>query len=169
MEPCCNEKMNNERLLPEFPLPCSAQIGYTPCVSLFSFLSDRPRPTLEELEREREHRSDGIRGVLGVTTIILLVLVAFLVSTLVLPPLLELHTLNRQLETAQRQLEHARAEEEEAQKRFFWMQDPEYFEQIARERADQAKPGETIIRFAPAEPAKSPAEGDKAEAGKKGR
>ncbi len=118
------------------------------------FTHRRHRPTLEELETTREHRADGIRGVIGVTTLILLVLVSFLVSTLVLPPLLELHTLQRQLETAKTQLRHAVEEEEEARDRFIWMQDPEYFEQIARERANQAKPGETVIRFAPAAPPK---------------
>ncbi len=119
-------------------------------MSLFSsLLRTKHRPTLEELETKREHRADGIRGVIGVTTIILLVLVSFLVSTLVLPPLMELHKLKQQLRLAQAQLRHAQKEEAEARDRFVWMQDPEYFEQIARERANQAKPGETVIRFAP--------------------
>ncbi len=117
---------------------------------LTSILRHRHRPTLEELETTREHRASGIRGIIGVTTLILLVLVSFLVSTLVLPPLLELHTLNRQLEIAKTQLQHALKEEAEARDRFIWMQDPEYFEQIARERANLAKPGETVIRFEPA-------------------
>ncbi len=116
---------------------------------LSSIIRHRHRPTLEELETTRENRADGIRGVIGVTTLILLVLVSFLVSTLVLPPLLELHTLKRQLETAHTQLRQAKEEEAEARDRFIWMQDPEYFEQIARERANQAKPGETVIRFTP--------------------
>ncbi len=135
-------------------------------MSLFPFISrsSRRRPTLEELELEREHRSDGIRGVLVVSTIILLVLVAFLVSTLVLPPLLDLHALNRQLEAANAQLIHAKAEQEEAKERYLWMtQDPEYFEQIARERAEQARPEETVIRVEPAQPDKAPARNDKAE------
>ncbi len=136
-------------------------LRYNAPVSLFSFITrGRRRPTLEELEREQEHRSDGIRGVLVVSTIILLVLVAFLVSTLVLPPLLELHTLKRQLETAEKQLTQAQAEENEARKRYLWMtQDPEYFEQIARERADQAKAGETVIRVEPVQAPKEPAQG----------
>ncbi len=116
-----------------------------------SFLRSRHRPTLEELEASRRRHSNGVRCVLGVATLILLVLVSFLLSTLVLPPLLDLHLLNRQLETAQAQLRHAKEEEEEARNRLFWMSDPEYFEQIARERADMAKPGETVIRVAPKE------------------
>ncbi len=119
------------------------------------FAHGKRRPTLEELEVTRQHRSNGIRCVIGVSTLILLVLVTFLLSTLVLPPLLELHILNRQLETAKAQLRHAIQEEEEARNRFFWMKDPEYFEQIARERAGLAKPGETVIRVAPAQPAKN--------------
>ncbi len=126
------------------------EIRYNVPVSFFSsIIRPKHRPTLEELETSREHRADGIRGVIGVTTLILLVLVSFLVSTLVLSPLLELHGLKRQLETAKTQLRHAQKEEAEARDRFIWMQDPEYFEQIARERANQAKPGETVIRFAP--------------------
>ncbi len=131
------------------------RVRYNARVRFFSsFIRRKHRPTLEELETTREHRADGIRGVIGVTTLILLVLVAFLVSTLVLPPLLELHTLKRQLETAKTQLRHAQEEESEARDRFIWMQDPEYFEQIARERANQAKPGETVIRFAPVQRSK---------------
>ncbi len=120
---------------------------------LSSIIRPKHRPTLEELATKREHRADGIRGVIGVTTLILLVLVSFLVSTLVLPPLMELHKLKQELKLAQAQLRHAKKEEAEARDRFVWMQDPEYFEQIARERANQAKPGETVIRFAPVIPA----------------
>ncbi len=119
---------------------------------LSSIIRPKHRPTLEELATKRKHRADGIRGVIGVTTLILLVLVSFLVSTLVLPPLMELHKLKQQLKVAQAQLRHAQKEEAEARDRFVWMQDPEYFEQIARERANQAKPGEIVIRFAPIVP-----------------
>ncbi len=95
----------------------------------------------------REHRSDGIRGVLGVSGLILLVLVSFMVSTLVLPPLLELDALKLEREAVQRQLVNAKKDEEEAHNRYLWMQDAEYFENIARDRADQAKEGETVIRI----------------------
>ncbi len=133
------------------------RIRYNAGVSFLSkIFPHRHRPTLEELETTREHRADGIRGVIGVTTLILLVLVSFLLSTLVLSPLLELHGLKRQLQTAKAQLRHAQKEEAEARDRFIWMQDPEYFEQIARERANQAKPGETVIRFAPRQAAPQP-------------
>ncbi len=127
----------------------------------------RHRLTLEELEAKRQHHTRGIRCVIGVSTLILLVLVSFLLSTLVLPPMLELHILNRKLETAKAQLRHARQEEEEARNRYFWMQDPEYFEQIARERANLAKPGEKVIRVSPEEPARRPGPGGSAGAGKR--
>ncbi len=109
-------------------------------------LRRRRRPTLEELEDIREHRTDGIRGVLAVFGLVLLVLVSILVSTLVLQPLLELSTLEQELEAAKTRLAHEKEEEAKARNNYFWMQDPEYFEQVARDRASQAKEGEIIIR-----------------------
>lgn len=111
-----------------------------------SLFPRRKRPTLEELEEIRQNRSLGIRRVLGVSGLIFLSFVAFLASMLVLPPLLELQTLRQQKERVEQRLERARYEEEEAHSRFLWMMDPEYFEQIARDRANQAKEGETVIR-----------------------
>ena len=51
------------------------------------------RPTLEEIEEIRTNRTEGIRRVIAVFGIIFLVLVSFLVSMLVLTPLLELYAL----------------------------------------------------------------------------
>lgn len=110
-------------------------------------LFHRKRRTLEELENIRVTRSDGIRRVLGVSGIIFLALVAFLASMLVLPPLLDLQTLRQEREQAELALRRARAKEAEALSRLHWiMMDPEYFEQLARDRANQAKDGETVIR-----------------------
>lgn len=106
----------------------------------------RKRPTLEEQEAIRRTRSQGIRSVLGVSGLIFLALVAFLATMLVLPPMLELQTLRREKERVERRLKRAQDEEDEAHSRFLWMMDPEYFEQIARDRANQAKEGETVIR-----------------------
>ena len=103
-------------------------------------------PTLEEIEEQRLLRDRGIRGMIRVAGIIFLVLVAFLVSMTLLTPLLELHTLEQERERAQAQLVRARQQETEAYNRFLWMSDPEYFEQVARDRANQAKTGEHIIR-----------------------
>ena len=108
-------------------------------------------PTLEEIEEQRLLRDRGIRGMIRVAGIIFLVLVAFLASMTLLTPLLELHTLEQERERAQAQLVRARQQETEAYNRFLWMSDPEYFEQVARDRANQAKTGEHIIRRPTAE------------------
>lgn len=108
-------------------------------------------PTLEEIEEQRLSRSQGIRGMIKVIGIIFLVLVAFLASMILLTPLLELHTLEQEREQAQLQLQRAKAVEAEAYNRFLWMSDPEYFEQMARDRANQAKSGEHIVRRPTAE------------------
>lgn len=106
----------------------------------------RKRPSLEEQEEIRQNRSQGIRSVLSVSGLIFLALVAFLASMLVLPPMLELQTLRREKERVELRLKRAQDEEHEAHSRYLWMMDPEYFEQIARDRANQAKEGETVIR-----------------------
>ena len=55
--------------------------------------------------------------------------------------------LRQQREHTEFQLRRARAEEAEAHSRYIWMTtDPEYYEQLARDRADMAKEGETVIR-----------------------
>ena len=108
-------------------------------------------PTLEEREFQRQSRSSGIRGMLKVAGIIFLVIVAFLASMLLLTPMLELHTLEQERDRAQHQLSRAKAVEQEAYNKFLWMSDPEYFEQMARDRANQAKAGEHIVRRPTAE------------------
>lgn len=112
-----------------------------------------PRSLLTPAEREarRADRANGIRGVLGVAGIIFLVLVAFIASMLVLTPLLELASLEQEKEHVQELLRRAKAEEEEAHNRYRWMSDSEYFEQQARDRANQAKDGEVVVRRPTAE------------------
>ena len=68
-----------------------------------------------------------------------------------LPHILELHSLEQERELARQKLIQAQATEAEALNKFRWMTDPEYFEQIARDRANQAKEGEVIIRRPTAE------------------
>lgn len=109
------------------------------------------RPSIEELEEIRINRSNGIRGVLRVTGIIFLVLVSFLVSMLLLTPFLELYSLRQEKEHVEEMLRRARIEEEKAHNNLLWLEDPEYYEQIARDRANQAKEGEHIIRRPAAE------------------
>lgn len=104
------------------------------------------RRSIEELEEIRASRSNGIRGVLRVSGIIFLVLVSFLVSMLLLTPFLELYSLRQEKEHVEELLRRARMEEEKAHNHFLWMTDPEYYEQIARDSANQAKEGEHVIR-----------------------
>ena len=84
---------------------------------------------------------------LSICGLIFLAFAAFLGFTLVLPASLELQSLQQQRESVLQRLNRAQEEEEEAHDRFIWMMDPEYFEQIARDRANQAKEGETVIRL----------------------
>jgi hypothetical protein len=118
---------------------------------MFDFFKLRRMPTLEEIERERERRSRGIRSMLKVAGIIFLALVAFISSMLLLNPMLQLHSLEQEKVRAEQQLLKARQVESEAYHRFLWMDDPEYFEQIARDRANQAKAGEHLVRRPTAE------------------
>ncbi|MBR3902808.1 MAG: septum formation initiator family protein [Akkermansia sp.] len=118
---------------------------------MFHPIFSRRIPTLQELEQQRLDRSRGIRGMIRVAGIIVLVVVAFLSSMMLLTPVLELHTLEQEREHAQHELKRARAEEKEANNRYLWMSDPEYFEQMARDRANQAKAGEHVIRRPSAE------------------
>lgn len=103
--------------------------------------------TLDELDAIRAQRAHGIRRVLGVSGLIFLGFVAFIASMLVLQPLLELQKLRQEKEHTEFLLRRARAEEAEAHNRYVWMTtDPEYYEQLARDRADMAKEGEVIVR-----------------------
>lgn len=111
---------------------------------------------MDERDALRVQRSVGIRGVLGVVAVILLVVAAFIASMVVLSPLFELNNLREEKVTVLKQLEQARREEKMAQDRYHWMMDPEYFEQVARDRANMAKDGETVIRR-PAPSAEKPA------------
>ena len=116
----------------------------------------RTRPTLEELEDIRTHRTVGLRRVIAVAGIIFIAFVAFVASMLVLPSMQELQSLRQEKERYTHLLERARLEEKRAHDAYIWSADSEYFEQIARDRANMAKDGETVIRFPSAEqPAKS--------------
>lgn len=109
------------------------------------FRQGRPR-RIDELELVRQQRSEGIKHILPVFGLILLVSIAFLSSLIVLTPLFGLRQLEEERSGMQKQLVRARADMERAHNEFRWMQDPEYFEQIARDRANLAKEGEIILR-----------------------
>lgn len=108
-------------------------------------------PTLNELQEQQDIRIKGIYGMLKVSGIIFLVLVSLIASMLLLTPILELHTLEQEKARAERLLQQAKNTETEAYNKLLWMSDPEYFEQMARDRANQAKEGERIIRRPTAE------------------
>ena len=110
------------------------------------FLFRKRRRTLESLEDVRSSSAAGIRSVITVLGIIFLVLVSFLVSMLALTPMLELQALRQQKKRVEELLILKRKEEKEAHDRFRWTSDPEYFEQLARDRANMAMEGETVIR-----------------------
>ena len=110
------------------------------------FLFRTRRRTLEELEEVRSGRAAGIRAVITVLGIIFLVLVSFLVSMMAPTPMLELQALRQQKKRVEELLILKRKEEKEAHDRFRWTADPEYFEQLARDRANMAMEGETVIR-----------------------
>ncbi len=121
------------------------------------FLFRKHRRTLEELEEVRSNRAAGIRAVITVLGIIFLVLVSFLVSMLALTPMLELQALRQQKKRVEELLILKRKEEKEAHDQFRWTSDPEYFEQIARDRANLALEGETVIRKSEKKDEKLPA------------
>ncbi len=104
------------------------------------------RRTSEELELLRQADSRGLSRVLAMLGLIFLVLESFLAIMLVLPAWLEWQELAFDREYTEQTLQRAQEDEEEAHNRFLWMMDPEYFEQIARDRANQAKAGEKVIR-----------------------
>lgn len=113
----------------------------------------RTRSSQEEADARQVTRQRGVAVMLSVAGTIFLVLVAFLTSLLILNPLLELYHLEQDRDQAQEEYLRAKAEETQAANQFHWMMDPEYFEQMARDRANQAKDGETVIhRAAPERP-----------------
>ncbi len=113
-------------------------------MNLFPF--KKGRRTNEELEMLRLEDSRGISRVLAMLGLIFLVLESFLAVMLVLPAWLKRQELVFEREYMEQALQQAQQIEEEAHNRFLWMMDPEYLEQIARDRANQAKPNEKVIR-----------------------
>lgn len=110
------------------------------------FLRSDKRHHFDELELLRRERTEGIGSILPVFGLILMVSLAFLASLIVLTPLFGLHRLEQEKETAKAALRQAQDDMIRAHDEYIWMQDPEYFEQIARDRANLAKVDEIIIR-----------------------
>lgn len=110
-----------------------------------------------EPENPENARERGVNSLIRVFAIILLSLFFFVGGSIVLTPLIQLHALRQQQQVAEQTLERVKEEEAEAINRYLWIQDPEYYEQIARDRANMAKPGEVVVRPpAPSAPAAPP-------------
>lgn len=106
----------------------------------------RRHKTLAELEQIAIDRTSGIRRMIAVIGIIFLVVITFLVSMLVLNPMFELHALKQEKKLVEEKLRIIQQEEKEAKNRYLWTSDPEYFENLARDRAGMVMEGETVIR-----------------------
>lgn len=121
----------------------------------FPWFRRRKHLSLEERENRRTTRSDGIRGILFVSGMVFLCFVAFVGLTLVLLPMLDLRTLERERDRKMQELEEARKEEKRSGQICNALEsDPEFNEVIARDKG-LAKPGEKVIRF-PQQPAQTP-------------
>lgn len=121
----------------------------------FPWFRRRKHLSLEERENRRTTRSDGIRGILFVSGMVFLCFVAFVGLTLVLLPMLDLRTLERERDRKMQELEEARKEEKRSGQICNALEsDPEFNEVIARDKG-LAKPGEKVIRF-PQQPAHTP-------------
>lgn len=108
--------------------------------------------SLDERERRRSYRSEGVRDILFVSGLIMLCFVAFLGLTFVLLPMLDLRAAEQDRERARQELQAA-LEEEKRQRDIYTAleRDPEFNEAMARDKG-LARPGETVIRI-PAKPA----------------
>lgn len=121
----------------------------------FPWFRRRKHLSLEERENRRTTRSDGIRGILFVSGMVFLCFVAFVGLTLVLLPMLDLRTLERERDRKMQELEEARKEEKRSGQICNALEsDPEFNEVIARDKG-LAKPDEKVIRF-PQQPAQTP-------------
>ncbi|MFI3244348.1 MAG: septum formation initiator family protein [Akkermansia sp.] len=111
--------------------------------------------SLEQMQGiEREERNHGLERIYFLLIVLLFISICVGVSAFLLPPHTELASLREELEAKREQVARAKAKEEQARAHLKWLEDPEYAEQIARDQANQAMEGETIIRPKPAEPSK---------------
>ncbi len=101
---------------------------------------------------EREERNEGISRIYFLLVVLLFIGIFIGVAFIILPPHTELASLREELEAKREQVARAKAQEEQARAHLKWLEDPEYAEQIARDQANQAMEGETIIRPKPVEP-----------------
>lgn len=107
--------------------------------------------SLDERERRRSSRSEGVRDILYVSGLILLFFVAFLGLTFVLLPMLDLRATEQERDRRLQELQATLAEEKRQRDICTALErDPEFNEVMARDKG-LARPGETVIHI-PAKP-----------------
>lgn len=108
--------------------------------------------SIDERERRRSSRSEGVRDILFVSGLIMLFFVAFLGLTFVLQPMLGLNAAEQDRERARQELAETLAEEKRQHDIYAAMEtDAELNEAMARDNGF-ARPNEKVIRI-PAQPA----------------
>ncbi len=108
--------------------------------------SKSKKPTLLDKEMMREDRAEGVISVVRLMAVFLFIAVALLVSVVIIYPRVQRAEQMRELERAKQEYRDAREDERHARNHLFWMNDPEYFEQSVRDKANLALPEEKVIR-----------------------
>lgn len=113
--------------------------------------------SLAEMQGIEPENTPQLRSISLLLAIVAIGILVISLTAIMLPSHAELASLRERLRHTEEQLAKAKKEEEQARNHLKWMQDPEYAEQIARDKANQALPFETIIRFQkPPVPQQSP-------------
>ncbi len=107
--------------------------------------------TLIDKENIRAKHAAGMQQFVRLLAIVLLILILPIVSIWSIYPRTKREAELRKLEQAQEEYRKAKQAELQAQNHLRWMEDPEYFEQIVRDKANLAQPDEKVIRTAPHE------------------
>ncbi len=108
------------------------------------------RYSLQEREQRQKEREEGFNSLLRVGAVTLFIFISFMAIVLLVTPHLELVRLEKQLHQSQLQYEQVLSQYQEAQKHLKRMDDPEYYENMARDRVHRARENERIIH--PAKP-----------------
>jgi len=102
---------------------------------------------MEDQQFLRDKRISGMRSLVFSLGIIFLLALAFVMAILIIPPHGDLYQLEEKLQTTKAERARSKRDAKIAKKNLEWMQDPEFIEQIARDRANLAYPDEKIINL----------------------
>ncbi len=121
------------------------------------FRHGRAYSSLDDIEKRRTKRSEGIRRILWVSGVILVCFVAFIGLTVALLPMLDLRAAQQERDHRLQELQATLAEEKRQRDICTALErDPEFNEAMARDKG-LARPDETVIHIpskpAPAKPA----------------